>query len=548
MMSRLLSVFLGGVLFCLLSAPLAAQQLMPLPAGDLSHLSPGQADIVRGARAEFDRLQTDASTTERADLFGKIGAVYGRMRVYAVAEVAIANAAQLVPLDGRWPYLQGVIARFQDKDAQAREFFDRSFKLNPDYLPARIALAGALTEAGDLDRARSMIDEYVAKHPNEPAPYAVLGDIAMYQKRPADAVTAFQRVLQLDPEATVLYQHLAAAHAAAGNEAAAEDARKRSGDGLPRLDDRLLQSVVPVVDAPAGSTAPRGDDVLGRVAAHMADNDVAGARTALQTALRSQPDNVAYLTMLARVELADDKSDAALRHAQQAVRADAGDAQAQLMLGLVAEVRGDVPAAQAAYHRSVTADTRFVEARYRLANLLMRGGHYAQAAEQYRQLTVLNGAAAEYRARLAAAQAANNQCRAGLQDINEAMRGQPDDGELMVIFVRLASTCPQASQAERDMALDYATQLYRSNQSPWISETLALAYAAHARWLEAVETQEAAIFAIVMRDQDARVDHYREFLTTFNEEKVPALPWPRGSSIYQPAVPHAGVTSATARK
>lgn len=547
-MSRLLSAFLCGALFCLLSAPLAAQQVAPLPAGDLSHLTPGQADLVRGARADFDRLQADAQSTERADLFGKIAAVYARMRVYPVAEVALANAAQLVPLDGRWPYQQGVVARFQDKDAQARGFFERSFELNPDYLPARIALAGALTEAGELDRARRIVDEYLARHPDEPAAHAVLGDIAMYQKRPADAVTAFQRVLQLDPEATALYQHLAAAHAAAGNTAAAEQARKRSGDGLPRLDDRLLQMMVPVVDAPASSVAPRADDVLGSVAGLMAEGDVAGARAALQAGLRNEPDNVAYLTTLARVELADGKSDAAVRHAQRAVRVDANDAQAQLIMGLVAEVRGDATAAQAAYHRSVTADTSLVEARYRLANLLMRGGKHAQAAEQYRQLIVLNPAAAEYRARLAAAQAASNQCRAALGDINEAMRGQPDDDELMVIFVRLASTCPQASQDERDMALDYATQLYRGNQSPWISETLALAYAAQGRWLEAVETQEAAIFAIVIRDPDARVDHYREFLTTFNEEKVPSLPWPRSSVMYQPPVPHAGIGSGTASK
>ena len=537
-----------GALLCLLSAPLAAQQLTPLPAGDLSHLTPGQADLVRGARAEFDRTQADGSNIERADLFGKMGAVYGRMRVYPVAEAAFANAAQLVPLDGRWPYLQGVIARFQDKDAQARGFFERAFKLNPDYLPARIALAGALAEAGELDRARRIIDDYVADHPDEPAAYAMLGDIAMHQKRPTDAVAAFQRVLQLDPEATALYQHLAAAHAAAGNAAAAEDARKRNGDGLPRLDDRLLQMVAPVVDAPAGSTAPRADDVLGRVAALMAEGDAAGARAALQAGLQGEPGNVAYLTTLARVELADGKPDVALRHAQQAVRLDANDAQAQLILGLVAEVRGDVAGAQAAYTKAVTADTRLLEARYRLANMLMRGGHHAQAAEQYRHLITLNPAAAEYHARLAAALAANNQCRAALQDINDAMRGQPDNAELMAIFVRLASTCPQASQAERDMALDYAVQLYRASQSPWISETLALAYAAQGRWLEAVETQEAAIFAIVIRNPDARVDDYRQFLTIFNQEKVPPLPWPSNGGIYQPPVPHGGLASgATGR-
>lgn len=540
MMSRLLSVVLSGVAACMLSAPVAAQQLAALPAADLAHVTPAQADVVRGARAEFDRTQADASTIERAELFGKIGAVYARVRSYPVAEVATANAALLVPLDARWPYLQGVIARYQDKDSAALGFFQRSFELNPQYLPTRIAFAAALIEAGELDRARALVDEYVATHQDEPAPYAVLGDLAMRQERYKDAIAAFNRVVQLDPEATAVYRALASAYAADGNEAAAQRAAQRIGDGLPRLNDHLLQMVLPIVDAPAASNAPAqgANPVLANVHAHMAANRVPAARSALEAALREQPDNIDYLTTLARVELSDGKPDAALRHAQRAVRVDAGNAQAQMMLGLIAEVRGDAAAAQSAYQKAISADTQLVEARYLLANLQMRSGRHALAMEQYRQLVTMHPDAAEYRARLAAAQAANNQCTGALQDINEAMRTQPDDAALMQVFVRLASTCRSSSTVEREMALDHAAQLYRADQSPWIAESLALAYAANGRWLDAVETQEAAVFAIVIRDPEADVGPYREFLTDFNAERVPALPWPRSGSIYQPPVPH----------
>ena len=114
-----------------------------MPNPDLSALKPAQSAEVREARANFDKAAAGKSGVQLAEMYGDLGAVYARAGLFDVAAAAIDNAAVAAPLDDRWAYLQGVLARARGQHPQARAAFERALKFNGMYLPTRMALAAA---------------------------------------------------------------------------------------------------------------------------------------------------------------------------------------------------------------------------------------------------------------------------------------------------------------------------------------------------------------------------------------------------------------------
>ncbi|MGI8883227.1 MAG: tetratricopeptide repeat protein, partial [Pyrinomonadaceae bacterium] len=77
------------------------------------------------------------------------------------------------------------------------EEFQRALKLDPQLKIANINLAIALFNAQDLEGAQQAAN--AAGSPDQPQPQYILGLIAKSQNRTEDAVNAFTKVLQIDP-------------------------------------------------------------------------------------------------------------------------------------------------------------------------------------------------------------------------------------------------------------------------------------------------------------------------------------------------------------
>ena len=136
---------------------------------------------------------------------------------------------------------------------------------------------------------------------------------------------------------------------------------------------------------------------------------------------------------------------------------------------------------------------------------------------------------------VAAIEAAAGRCAGALKEVNGALAKAPHNPGLMQVFVRLASTCPAASAAERRMALDYAGTLYQgAGAAPVVAESYALALAANGKWDDAVATQQGAMFSVLRAEGAAALAPYREFLELFQAHKLPPRPWPSASEVYRP--------------
>jgi tetratricopeptide (TPR) repeat protein len=487
-----------------------------------------------------------------ASAYALLGSFYAQGGFYAEAAVALEDAAALAPNDARWLYSQGIVARMQKQNAAAQQYFEKALAIDQDYLPMRMAVVNSRLEQGDLEGAKKLLVDYTARNPKDAVSYATLGEIALKEKRYAEAVDATNKALANDPKATKLYAQLADAYTGAGNAKAAADARAKAGNGVPELGDPILLGLVKTEVTPAAGTQPaqaKDTEPSGvsptalrtltptREAEFLlATGQYDAARQKIESAMRSRPNDAELLYTYARVEAADGRLDQAKSRAQSAVEANPRDPVAWVVLGRVLEMANDDRGAQQAYERSIGIDAKS-DAQIALGNLLMRNARYDDAAARYRTLTQASPGDGEAWTHLMAAEVASGKCTAAIRELNGALAKDARNGILMQLFVRLTATCPASNAEEKRMALDYGEKLYHQSDAAPIAEAYALALAANGKWDDAVKIQQGAMFVLVRNGRKGDVPAYRDFLQQFQAHKLPDKPWPSMSPLLKPERP-----------
>jgi tetratricopeptide (TPR) repeat protein len=513
----------------------ADASLKAVPTPDLSKLAPARADELRKARTSFDKAKDALTGDPLAETYVLLGAAYARNGLFEAADIALTDATLLAPTNGRWVYLRGVLAAMQKQNAAAKTYFERALALDQDYLPIRTALASLQIDSGDLGSARTVLESYTVRHQSQAVPFAMLGDIALRQKRPADAVEQFKHALTLAPEANRLNAQLADAYAATGDTKSAAEARAKAGPDAPVLFD-------PVGRAMLGDTAAQApldpkQQAIGEANSLASSGQYDAARKRLDSALQAAPNDSMLLSLYARVESESGNFAAAEARAKQAIAADSKNPTAYLSQGLMLEMRNDDAGAQRAYEQAVRLAPALPSARISLGVLFVRTGRLADAVAQFRALVQADAKNGEGWTRLVAAEVAQGQCTAALKELSEALRKAPNDGYMLQLFVRTASTCPAASADEKRMALDYGLKLYHITDVPPVTEAYALALAANGKWDDAIKTQQGVMFIVLRNDGKQALAPYTQVLQQFQAHKVPDRPWPADSGIFNPRRP-----------
>ena len=541
-----LAIF-GSLVFVTTPSQASDAMVKPLPNPDLSHLSSAKANEIVNARVAFEKVRVKLVGDKLAEAYALIGSAYASNGFYEAAVVAIEDAMTLAPKDGRWVYTRGILARAQKHDAIAQNYFDLAFTLNQEYLPIRIAVVRTKLANGDLAGAQKLLTDYVAKHKDQALPFAMLGDIALREKRYPQAVEQTRRALAIEPSATRLYATLADAEAGAGNAKAAAEYRAKAGNVEPVLLDPLGQGLLGL--PMQGVTAAPADPVASDVDAAMrglATRDYASARRHLDSALKRHPNDSTLLALYSRVESASGNLAAAKSRAAAAIAADPKNALGYLSQGTVLEMSADDAGADRAYEQAIRINEKFAEPRMTLGMLQMRLGRNADAANQFRAVVKFDPNNGEAWVRLVAAEVASGKCSAGLREVGDALAAPKHDKGLPQLFSRLASTCPAATAEQKRRALNDSAIMYRDAESPVISETYALALAANGKWADAVSTQEAAIFLLLRaRDRDS-VPAYKQVLEQLRAKKLPDRPWLANAPVFHPQRPTPDVRPAPA--
>ncbi len=501
-------------------ATLAQTAPLPLPQPSLTTLPATQQSALRELRAEFDRNIGNLRGEQRAIAFLQMGALYLRSGLTDAANIALDHAVAAQPADPRFVYLRGVAALRQREATTAADAFARTIRLDPNYLPAHYHLAEIQIAENNLVAARATLTPVLAQRQDLAPAVALLGEIALREKRFDEAIAQFKGALKLEPQANALYERLADAHAGRGDTAAEVAARALAGDVAPRIADPLALEL----DGP-GAGAKTGDAAAAAAAATTRSN--------LEQRVNKAPRDLDIrLSLIEYLALSGDLA-AARTHSQTAESQAPGSAKVLLAQAIVAEAAGDDTGARALLARAVAADAAHAGAQRRYGDALLRAG---QADSAYTHYLAAAGGAGEVQALASAVAAASiaNRCAAVLPVLRRAALKRANDGRLAQIEVRAISSCPIATAVQKAQAVAAADAMYRQNPDGEHAEALAMALAANGRGSEAVDYEAEAIFDATKRGDGPSLEGRRAWLKQFERKLPVSRPWPAGNLLLAP--------------
>ena len=399
--------FAALLLSAAIASPLRAQPALPRLALD-TYPPAARDDISKAHRVAAAKPNDEQSV-------GALARMLHAWEQWDAAHEAYGRVQALAPRTFDWPYLDAVVLQRLALPSDAVVKLREALKISADYLPARVRLAEALLDAGDLEQSARLFSEL--KDPAcEPAVQFGLGRIAAAQGRHAEAIQSFERAVALFPEFGSAHYALALSYRATGkrDEARAELQRHAEfGARWPALRDPILETVDALRQDP-GALIKRGTrladagDLEGSIAAHEAalarDPSLAQAHENL-ISLYGRTKNWAkgeeHYNAVARlgamtadasydygVLLAmQDKSEPAAQAYRQAIALNPQHARAHNNLGQILERQRQFDAAAAEYRQAVDSQPTLRIARFNLGRMLVAQSRFDDAISELQKLS-----------------------------------------------------------------------------------------------------------------------------------------------------------------
>jgi putative PEP-CTERM system TPR-repeat lipoprotein len=152
-----------------------------------------------------------------------------RKKAYKLAEASFEEVIHLEPEKPNGFFFKGVVLEEQGKTEEAIEAYGQALDKDPNYVPALNNLAYQMTQVPGKEKlALVLAMQAYTQDPQNPAVMDSMGYALLLNDRPKDAVRLLeQAAAQIQDEPTVSY-HLALAHKAVGNTAAAKEALSKA--------------------------------------------------------------------------------------------------------------------------------------------------------------------------------------------------------------------------------------------------------------------------------------------------------------------------------
>jgi tetratricopeptide (TPR) repeat protein len=397
------------VVWALAIAAIAAQSAPPLPQLSLETFPPAARAAIAEAHGAAVRNDRDGRAA------GTLGRVLHAWEQWDTAHEAYLRAQALEPRAFEWHYLDAVVLQRLARHGEAAERLRAALVANPAYLPARVKLAEALFEAGELAASRGLFEALAAEPAAAPAAQVGLGRIDAAEGRHAAAIGHFERAVSLFPELAAAYYGLSRSYRATGRAADADRAleqHRRYGARWPAIEDPVLGAIAGLRDdaraeLQRGIALAASGDVAAAIVAHEAallrDPTLVQAhanllslygrarnwpkaeahyRAALDAGLRTADVYYDY----AVVQAMQEKWQPAKEAYQQAIAINPAHANARNNLGQLLERERDAEGALAQYTQAVDAQPTFRVGRFNLGRMLLVLGRPDQAVAHFAML------------------------------------------------------------------------------------------------------------------------------------------------------------------
>ena len=426
-------------LLVVLTTATPAQPALPRLA--LEAYPPAAREAIARAHRAATAQPNDAAST------GSLGRVLHAWEQWDAARETYARAAALAPRAFEWPYLEGVVLQRLARPADAAARFTAAVALEPGYLPARLKLAEALLDAGDLDRSAELFARLTGPEAG-PAVQLGLGRIAAARGRQAEAIPHFERAIALFPEFGAAHYALAMAYRAGGRRDEAQAALQRHaqyGARWPAVPDRVMAAVLAVRDD--------GRALMQRGVKLAEAGDVGAAIEAHEAALAADPSLAqAHANLISLYGRARNWAKAEA-HYRALVQLGVNVADAHYDYGVLLDLQERWDEAAEAYRRAAALNPLHAEARNNLGQILERQRKIEEAAAEYQR-------AVESQPTLRIARFNRGRMLIALGRPEEAVRElqsltEPRDAEAPRYLFALATACIRAGR--RDDGVKWAT-------------------------------------------------------------------------------------------
>ena len=347
------------------SAAAGANPTLEIPRPDLSAMDETARAKIESMQASLEGLQgrEDVRQSELAEAFGHLGQLLHAYRLLDSAEQCYDQSRQLAPRDYRWAYYLGLVRHANGDLAAAVGDYEKSLELQPDDLPALLRLGDALVQLDRTDEAKGRYEKVRGLDPDNPAAYYGLGKVAGFHNDYAASVSNLTRVLELQPEATVVHYLLGQAYRKLGDmDKAREHLQKRGQDDVTFPDPlgdqvaRLAKGTAFEIVLSLAKSADKYDDdeFLGFALSHF--GDVRGSIQQLEQGLNLKQDADASAFEQSRIHYVlggllvnDDRDEEAIGHFTRALELAPELIDARVKLGNAQARAGQLEAAIAAY-------------------------------------------------------------------------------------------------------------------------------------------------------------------------------------------------------
>jgi tetratricopeptide (TPR) repeat protein len=372
------SILLAATLLAQSTAQSAGSQPVALPVLVLDSLP---ATVRRHVQILYEEAQARPGDHAAA---GRLAMVLHAQEQLQSASVAYRRARHLDPRSFDWMYLAAVIQAKLGDFGGAASTFQKALALDPGYLPARLALAEALVQGGQLEEARGEYGALLRDYPELAVAHYGHGRVAAMLGDGAVALERYRKSVELAPEFGAAHYALALAYRDAGlaeRVAAHLGAYRRLGARRPVPPDRLMERVN-AFRSTARHLIVEGArlEEAGRI-----DESIARHVQALEADPAAAQAHVNLISLYGR----KGEPDPAQRHYHAALKLQGDHAGAHYNWGVLQARAGRLEEAGEAFRRALEVDPFHPQAHNNLGTLLAAKGRLADAATHY-QHTIAN--------------------------------------------------------------------------------------------------------------------------------------------------------------
>lgn len=432
---------------------------------------------------------------------------------FAKASIEFRNAMQIAPKDPAALIMAGRTAERLGRPRDAVGLYQTVVDSKPDNVEARENLGRLLALHGQPDRALTLIEPALAKHPNDASLLTVRAAARMELKNLPGALADINRALQLAPaneEAILLRAGM----------------YRNAGD----LDEAVALVAGGVARLPAST-----DLKLALVNLYEAANQPGKAEEELLALVGQRPQEPQYRYALATYYAQESKVDDAERVLREAVKVFHND-DARLRLISFLAARRDSAAAEKALREFIATSPNDYDLRLAFGSLLQGSGKLDEAQRAYDEIIRDDGTGPSgllARDRIASLETGRGQLDEATKVVDQVLQKSPRDSMALAVRgeIELARHNPSAAIA------DLRAALRDQPQAVAIHQLLAQAYVANGDSALAEETLRTAVSLVPTNVQLRldlaslliRVQHLDQALTLLEQsaQAVPKDPYVR---------------------